>query len=532
VVCAMLAGLGALGWSGLKLNSTTVSAPLYIMFLAVASSVHIVVAIRQNMHETSDRKEWVRKALTEHMFAIIVTGVSTAIGFFCLNFSVSPPTRQLGNIVGVGVLATTVYTLTLLPSMMILLPVGRRTSMPMVGQAMETLAEFIISRRRVLLPIMAVLVPLMASGMTRLVLEDSLIGYFDDRYEFRRDADFIEERLTGIMNLDFPLRSSEPQGINDPDFLAEISAFTRWLREQPEVGYVNSLTDTIARLNMNLHGDDPSWFRLPDTRTEISDLLFIYELSLGYGMDLTDRIDINRQILRLGVFAPHATSTQMLDLSLRAGIWLKDNAPSLQKAWSERNPHSELITPTGLVHVFNLISYRDTRSMIAGTLLALVLISGIIMLMLRSVRIGLISLIPNLIPAAMSFGLWGYGVGTVTFAIAIVLAATLGIVVDDTVHFLSKYSRARRAGRSSEDSVRYAFHSVGMALVVSTASLVIGFAILAQSGFAVNGDFAKLTAMTIALALIADFLLLPPLLIWLEKTGLRWERPDRGTLAS
>ncbi|MEL6794600.1 MAG: outer membrane lipoprotein-sorting protein, partial [Pseudomonadota bacterium] len=117
----------------------------------------------------------------------------------------------------------------------------------------------------------------------------------------------------------------------------------------------------------------------------------------------------------------------------------------------------------------------------------------------------------------MAFGLWGYGVGTVTLAIAVVLAATLGIVVDDTVHFLSKYAKARKEGKSPEDSVRYAFKTVGMALTVTTIGLVAGFAVLAQSGFAVNGDLAKLTAITITIALVADFLLLPALLIWLDK---------------
>jgi hypothetical protein len=155
--------------------------------------------------------------------------------------------------------------------------------------------------------------------------------------------------------------------------------------------------------------------------------------------------------------------------------------------------------------------------MLLGTAIALLLISLVIMLALRDVRIGLISIIPNALPALMAFGLWGYSVGAVTLAISVVTAATLGIVVDDTVHFLSKYSRAKREGKGAEDAVRYAFSSVGMALTVTTIGLVAGFAILAQSGFSVNGDMAKLTAITITIALIADFLLLPSLLIWLDK---------------
>ena len=357
----------------------------------------------------------------------------------------------------------------------------------------------------------------MATGISQLKLEDDFLRYFDDRYEMRRDTDFIEERLTGVSNLDFPLPAGEASGINEPACLAEGDAFAKWLRGQPEVGFVRSLTDTLARLNMNMHGDDPAYMKLPETYEEAAQYPFLYELSIGYGMDLTDQIDIDRSMLRLSVFMPNTTTAEMRDLTLRAGDWLKANAPIIQAAWVKENPEVSVVTPTGVVHVFNLISYRDVRSMMSGTLIAIVLISGLIMLTLRSLRIGVISLLPNLIPAAMAFGLWGYGVGAVTLAIAVVIAATLGIVVDDTVHFLSKYQKARREGQSPEDAVRYTFKTVGMALLVTTMSLVAGLSILAQSGFAVNGDMAKLTAITIALALAADFLLLPSLLIWLDK---------------
>ena len=531
IVCASVGGLGFLGWMDVQMNSVTVLSPLYIMVLAVAASVHMLSAIRQHMPDTPDRTEWVRKALAEHISPIVITGVTTAIGFFCLNFSISPPLRQLGNVVGVGILASTLYTLTLLPSLTILLPVGRRTKSPALGMAMAGVAEFVIAHRKLLLLTTGILVIGMASGIMKLTLDNDIIRYFDDRYEFRRDADFIERRLTGLSSFDFPLRSGESRGVNNPDFLAEVADFTAWLRAQPEVTYVSSLTDTIARLNMNLNGDDPTHYRLPDTGEDVGQLLLLYELSLGYGMDLTDRIDLDHEILRVTAFMPDVSTARMRDLTLRAGQWLKQNAPLLQRYWAERYPDVEFMTPTGPTHVFNLISVRDTRSMLKGTLLALVLISGILILVLRDFRLGLISLIPNLIPSVMAFGLWGYGVGVVTLAVSVVAAATLGIVVDDTVHMLLRYSRARQSGVSAEDAVRYTFRSVGMAVIVTTVSLVAGFTILAQSGFAVNGDMAKLTAITIVLALLADFFLLPPLLIWWDtRKGAGAKRAKAGTV--
>ncbi|MEM7177639.1 MAG: efflux RND transporter permease subunit [Pseudomonadota bacterium] len=512
-----LCGLGVLAWMGLALNTVTVSVPLYTMTLAVASAVHILAAARQHMPETEDRKEWMRRALTEHMAAIIIAGTTTAIGFLTLNFSISPPFRELGNAIAGGVLASTFLSLTLLPALVTFLPIRRYHKPAVYSTLMGHVGDFVVRWNRVILPAMTVIVIASVWGMTRLKLEDDFIRYFDERYDFRVDTDFTEDHLTGVNMLEFPLPSGAAQGVNDPAYLREVSGFVDWLRAQPEVTNVATLTDTLRQLNMNMHGDAPERYRLPVTREEASQYLFLFELSLGYGLDLTDQVDIDRSILRVSARLRNVTTASMRELTIKAGQWISENAPLIQKAWTDSNPGLPVVTPTGIVHVFNLISYRDVRAMLMGSILAIMVISGVIMVALRSVRIGVISLIPNLLPAFMAFGLWGYGVGAVTLAIAVVLAATLGIVVDDTVHFLSKYARARKRGLEPEDAVRYTFRSVGMALLVTTVGLVAGFWILAQSGFAVNRDLARLTAITISLALVADLLLLPSLLIWLDR---------------
>ena len=155
--------------------------------------------------------------------------------------------------------------------------------------------------------------------------------------------------------------------------------------------------------------------------------------------------------------------------------------------------------------------------MLGGTTIALVLISLIMIVALRSFKLGLTSMVPNLVPAAMGFGIWGMFVGEVGLALSVVTSMTLGIVVDDTVHYMSKYQRARvEKGYDSEQAVRYAFTSVGRALVVTSVVLIAGFLVLAFSAFKLNSGMGLLTALVIALALLADFLLLPTLLMKIE----------------
>ncbi|MFK8014855.1 MAG: MMPL family transporter, partial [Gammaproteobacteria bacterium] len=200
------------------------------------------------------------------------------------------------------------------------------------------------------------------------------------------------------------------------------------------------------------------------------------------------------------------TSKQQRALVARSEAWLRDNAPDL---------YTEGV---GVAVMFSYISERNIKSMIGGSIFGLILISIILIVALRSVKIGLLSLVPNLLPIGLTFGIWGIFVGQVNMAASVVSGMVLGIVVDDTVHFLSKYLRARREnGLSPADAVRYAFSTVGMALVVTTAILIAGFTVLAQSNFAINATMATLTAMAIALALIVDFLLLPPILLKFDR---------------
>jgi len=191
----------------------------------------------------------------------------------------------------------------------------------------------------------------------------------------------------------------------------------------------------------------------------------------------------------------------------RAQQWLKDNAPPVMR--------NHGASPSLM---FSHIAARNVRSMLGGTIVALVLISGVLLVALRSWKMGFVSLLPNLAPAAMGFGLWSILVGQVGMAVAVVASMTLGIVVDDTVHFLSKYLRARREkGLDSEEAVRYAFSHVGTALWVTSVILVCGFAVLAQSAFKLNASMGLLTAIVITFALAADFLFLPPLLMAVDR---------------
>ena len=353
---------------------------------------------------------------------------------------------------------------------------------------------------------MGIIILMLVSFLPRNELNDEFIKYFDETVDFRTDTEFATENITGIYTIEYSLSQGESGGINEPQFLQDVERFAQWFRQQPNVLHVNSLTDIMKRLNKNMHADDPDYYRLPDERELAAQYLLLYEMSLPYGLDLNNQIDISKSATRLTVSLESVSSNELLSIEARAQQWLHDNAPYMK---------SNGASPSVM---FAYIGQRNIRSMLTGTSVALVLISLILIFALRSLKIGLVSLVPNIAPAAMGFGLWGLLYGQVGLGLSVVMGLTLGIVVDDTVHFLSKYLRARREqGLNAEDAVRYAFHTVGIALLVTTLVLVAGFMVLTQSAFKLNSDMGLLTAITIALALAADFFFLPPLLMKVDK---------------
>ncbi|RTZ59389.1 MAG: RND transporter, partial [Gammaproteobacteria bacterium] len=411
-----------------------------------------------------------------------------------------------GNVVAIGVLAAFILTVTFLPALMSVLPARARKQGDIGSRVMARLGNWVVTHQKRLLWGSLLLAAILVAQVPRNSLNDNFVEYFDSTIKFRQDTDVVDKYLSGLYRINYSLDAKEPGGVSKPAFLASVQRFEEWLKTRPEVKHVNSITDIFRRLNKNMHGDDPAYYRLPESRELAAQYLLLYEMSLPYGLDLNNQINVDKSATRLSVSLPVMSTNKVLAFEETAREWMLKNTPDI---------HSYGSSPTIM---FAHIGYRNIRSMLTGTSIALVLISMILIFAFRSFKLGLVSLIPNLVPAAVGFGIWGMTVGEVGLALSVVTGMTLGIVVDDTVHFMSKYLRARREqGLSAEDAIRYAFRSVGWALFVTSVVLVAGFLILTLSHFKLNSQMGLLTAVIIAIALIADFFLLPPLLMAVDK---------------
>ena len=499
--------LGIAGWFGTRLTPVSTSVPIIIMALTVAHAIHIVTVAQAGIRRGLERNAALRESLRENLYPVFLVSATTAIGFLSLNASSSPQFHVLGNLAALGVLLTFVYSATVLPALLSVLPFG--APLPPVGHEgfFERLGNLVVARRRLLLWSGALVVAALATGVPRNETSDNWLHHFDDRYAFRTDTDFIVENLTGLDRVEYSLESGREGGVTAPGYLAKVEAFAAWYRAQPEVRHVQAFPDIVKRLNRSMHGDDPAFYRIPDDPDLAAQLLLLYEFSLPFGADLNDRMDVARSATRMTVTLANTSTRNHLDIEARARNWLDANAPDLA------GPAS------GLTMIFAHLSHRSVTSMLWGTVIATGLISLILLLVFRNVRIGLICLVPNFVPALMAFGVWGYVSGAIGLGASVITAIAIGIIVDDTIHFLAKYIDGRRRGQSPAEAVRATLRAVGPALWASTAILAAGFLVFASSGYEPGWVLGILVTITASFALIADLLLLPALLMAIDRKG-------------
>jgi len=505
VIFSILFAEGISAWLGMNITTASVNAPTMILTLAIADSIHVLASFFQQMQKGASKNAAILESLRINQQPVFLTSATTIIGFLSLNFSDSPPFREMGNTIAIGVAGAWLFSVTLLPAMLALLPLKVATLSEEERGWPVRLANTIIKHSRAMLLVSAVITVTCIALLPRNELNDVWSEYLHPSMTARQDADFTRDRLTGLGNISYVLDSGEAGGVANPAFLKSLDKATEWLRQQPEIAHVDSFTSVMKRLNKSMHADDATYYRLPDQKDLAAQYILLYEMSLPFGLDLNHQINLDKSQSRINAtLAPYSTR-ELLAFQERANLWFADNIRDFKMS---HGASSDVM--------FAHIGQSNIHSMLEGTSYALVLISIVLAFSLRSSYYGAISLLPNVLPAIIGFGIWGYFVGQIGLGLSMVFGMTLGIVVDFTVHFLSKFLRAKRENElDTADAIRYAFNSVGIALVVTTFILFANFGILALSDYGMNADMGLMTAVTIVVALLADFFFLPPLLLLL-----------------
>lgn len=295
IVFSILTTMGTVGWLGFFITAPSSSAPIMIMTLAVADCIHILTSYYFEMRQGRAKRDALVESLRVNFKPILLTSVTTAIGFMSMNFSDSPPFRDLGNMVAIGVMLAFVFSITVFPALLMILPVkaSKVTSKSHYG-LMEKFADLVVAQRKILLPASILVIVAVASFLPQNKLDDNFVEYFDETVPFRAATDFMEDNLSGLSSIEVSINSRQSSGINDPVFLKTVGDFSQWLRVQPATDHVNTISDVLKRLNKNMHSDDPAFYKLPEERELSAQYLLLYEMSLPYGLDLNNQLNVDK----------------------------------------------------------------------------------------------------------------------------------------------------------------------------------------------------------------------------------------------
>ena len=497
--------IGIAGWFSIVVTPVSAYIPVVLMAFSVAYSIHIVMGVLAGLRRGLQKQEAIAYSIKENIYPIFLTSITTVIGFVSLNFSNLPPFRTLGTFVAIGVAFNFIFSMTLLPALLASLPLRPPAARARGEDKFSLFGNFVVGNHKLLATVMVVFAVLSAAGIARIELSDNFTEYYGERHEFRRNMEFVIANFSGMDTQEYSLDTGEEGGITDPEYLAKIDEFAQWYRQQPGVHHVWSFSDTMKRLNQNMNGDNPEYYRLPENQPLASQYLLLYELSLPFGKDLNNHLNVSKSATRMVVTLRNLSSREQRELAESGHAWLEANAPDL------------LTPPAGFSIALAYLSERSVKSMLSGMVFAAMIVSILLLVVFRSVRYGLVSLVPNFVPGIMAIGLWGYFIGNIGIAAAIFAVISFGIIVDDTIHFMSRYLRARRIDNAlPQDAIRDAFGKTGRALLTTTIVLSLGFGVFVFSGFLPNWSLGSLVTLSISLALLLDFLLLPALLMLVD----------------
>ena len=487
LVLTVVGAFGSAGWLGVDINVFSFSAIFVMVTIAIADSVHLVAnyVITLRDREPADA---MRCSLELNLRPIFLTSITTVAGLLGLCFSPSPPVRALGAVTALGVLVAMIVTVGLVPMLVMAARPRAMLSITWLNAAFSQLAAVVV-RRRVLLGSVTVGLCVVATvPIYRNVLDDNSLEWFSDRLEFGRAIEFADGRIAGLRSVTYSVDCGEANGVFTRGCGDETNRFAEWLLAQPETIHVRSFRNcpdlTYGAMKSGERTSASAGGALPRT---------------GRACDLIDPMARHSKVV---VELGKVSNEELLSFEERT------------RGWLGRNSFPYDVQSASIPLMFARLSQENLRGMVYGGILAVFLITVVVGVGLWSWKYALVSLVPNILPMLAVYGCWGFLVAEVNIGVAAMFSTALGVVVDDTIHIMTKFRAALRSGCDTEQGIQYALKTAGPAVFFTTLCLCVGFFILGLSAFQLSAVLGVLVGSTLLAALGLDIFVLLPLLTW------------------
>ena len=498
--------IGLMSLLGYPLTMMSLVLPSVIIVVGCGDAIHFLSEFSQQLQEKRTRLEALVASAELTGVPCLFTSLTTMVGFGSLMAMELRPGKEMGMFAAIGVVVAFVMTFVLLPP---LLSFGSEKTDEIKYKTtalnrfylriLEEVAAFSIRAKKPILIVSVVLFALSLWGLTKIEVSADFLRVFSETTRIRQDYEYVDRNLGGTSSFQIVFDTKETDGIFDPEALAQLDRLNTWLKNRPEIMSTQSVLEVFKELRKVGHDGEEAFYEIPKTRKEAAQLFLLYEMGGAEQIEklLTDERDRARMSIRTKSISTAESEVLITDT----------------ERWAAANLKNVKVETTGMSPLFVRMIHFITRSQILSFGLAFVFVTICMIFVFRSFSLGLLAMVPNVVPIGLTFGFMGWAGITLNLGTVMIASIAIGIAVDDSIHFVSHYRRNRQEGLAVIDAIRSTTTGVGLALLNTSVVLTLGFSVFGLSDISHLVNFGLLTALTVITALLADFLLLPAVIL-------------------
>ncbi|MBV1871655.1 MAG: MMPL family transporter [Gammaproteobacteria bacterium] len=517
VMLSMISTFGLMAWVGVAFTVATQILPSFLIAVAVGATVHLLVIFYRSFDAGADKREAICYAANHSGSPIAMTSITTAIGFLSFLSADLEPVVNLGWVSACGIMFVFFYTMTLVPITLGFSDIKRREVVDNSGKAekshfdriLEGTAEISINNPGKVLSISCVIMVVSFFGATLVEVSYNPLNWFPEDKAVRINTEHLNDKLKGVNTFEIVFDTGVENGVYNPEFLKGLERAKEQILPLSEdtvfIGKVHSIADVIKEINQALNNNDPKYYQIPETREMIAQQFLLFENTGSDDLEII--VDSQFRETRMTIKVPWENASKYVVL-----------LPKIEAVLDSMFPPTIKIGITGVGTLYGEVLKEITTSTLESYMIALLVISGLMIVFLGGFRVGLLSMIPNVAPIVITMGFMGYAGVTLNIFTMLIGSIAIGLAVDDTIHFMHNYKRNYfMYGRDSSKAVKETLLGSGRAMLVTTLVLSTGFLVFTASSMSNLSEFGLITGMSIILALLSDFFLAPAIVILLSK---------------
>ncbi len=508
---ALFSTIGLMSVTGVPIKITTTVIPAFLLSVGVCDSVHVLAIFYRQLDRGQSKRAAIAHALGHSGIPIVMTSLTTTAGVLSFLFADLRAIAEIGIFAAAGVVLALLFTVVLLPPMVALMRITAKRYMPVRKGAMDRFLEAVAvistSHRKRIILAGGIIFMVFFPAVFLLNFSHNIVEYFPVDSPYRQDLGFIDTRLKGSITLEIVMDTHRENGLHEPEILNRIEAFGRqtemFHQDGIAVGKVFSITDILKEIHQALNENNPSYYRVPQDRSVVAQEFLLFENS---GSDDLERI-VDNQFSQTRI----TIKTPWVD-----AVVCKKFIDNIQQRLSDQFQDSTSVHATGLMALLARAISAAIYSMTKSYIVAFVAITILMIVLIGKWKLGLVSMIPNFLPILTTMGIMGLLNIPLDINSLMIGSIAIGIVVDDTVHFIYNFQKYYERTSNPYEAVRETLLGTGRALLITSLVLCTGFFILMFASLNHLVNFGFFTGITILIALAADFFLLPAILVMMN----------------